>query len=356
MQPTTKKRRRKPAAKKLKTAKRVKPNLDSVLDQIADRHDLTIDRESCQNIASVGFYGGNLPLAIVATDLLFCEKPSTLRGLMYRTVSAGWLPSTGREHYTRLGRIMTRLREAGVVPFDWIVDGVRATDKPSSWSGLADFAETVRNAYRLDFWARLPHYIHFIVEKDALAGTLSPVTNEYDVPLSAIRGYTSLSFAHEIARGWNQIDKPIFCYFLGDFDASGFDLQRDIREKLERYCPGKDWCDADSPVGLRDWFLADENSIFFERIGVLETDFADFDLLPLVVKQSDTRARKFRQRHGDRCAELDALPSSELRRRVKSIIERHIDIHREEWERLRRVEEAEQRTLSGFIESMEGAA
>ena len=58
-----------------------------------------------------------------------------------------------------------------------------------------------------------------------MAGTLGPVTREYDDSLSPIRGYSSLSFAHEIASTWSSIEKPIFCYFLGDFDASGFDLK-----------------------------------------------------------------------------------------------------------------------------------
>jgi hypothetical protein len=280
---------------------------------------------------------------------------------MYRLVSGGWLPSTDREHNTRLGRLMTRLREAGIVPFSWIVDGVRSTDKPSSWSGLADYARSVRDCYRLDFWARLPHYIHFIVEKDAVAGTLSPVTREYDVALSPIRGYSSLSFAHEIASTWNEIDKPIFCYFMGDFDASGFDLERDIREKLQRYCPNRTFMPVDDEYGLDEldcWrnSLNRADEAIFHRIAIVDSDFEEFDLLPLAVKATDTRARNFREQHGDRCAELDAIPSTELRRRVKEIIESHIDVERDEWERLQGVEAEEKQTLDTFIAGMEGGA
>ncbi len=290
-------------------------NLDSVIARIWRRTDLIIAEKSCKHIAECGFRGDNLALAIVATDILLREQPITLRGLMYRVVSAGWLPSTDREHYTRIGRLMTRLREAGRVPFSWIVDGVRSTDKPSSWSGLADYAKTVRDCYRLDFWARMPHYIHFIVEKDAVAGTLSPVTREFDVALSPIRGYSSLSFAHEIASTWNEIDKPVFCYFLGDFDPSGFDLQRDICEKLERYCPKRYFKSSvltQDPIefdgNLSSLFdIADNDDVCFARIGVNESDFETYDLLPLEVKKNDKRAAKFRKLYGDRCAELDAI-------------------------------------------------
>jgi hypothetical protein len=323
--------------------------LDSVIAEIEQYYELTINHQSCANIAKCGFRGDNLTLAIAATDLLFDEQPISLRGLLYRVVSAGWLPSTDHKHYTRLGRMMTRLREARVVPFSWIVDGVRSTDKPSSWSGLADYARSVRDCYRLNFWASLPHYVHIIVEKDAIAGTLSPVTQEFDVALSPIRGYSSLSFAHEIASTWNQIDKPVFCYYLGDFDPSGFDLQRDIRDKLARYCDKPWWYEDDEPHEARP------NCVIFRRLGVLESDFKDFDLRPLAIKKNDTRSSKFRKEHGNRCAELDAIPATELRRRVREAIEFHIT-NRDEWERLQKVEAAERETLDKFVAGLEGDA
>jgi len=102
--------------------------------------------------------------------------------------------------------------------------------------------------------------------------------------------------------------------------------------------------------------LDDDCHVYFRRIAVVEDDFDDFNLLPLAVKHSDTRARKFLELRVHQCAELDAIPSTELRRRVESIIESHIDVAREEWERLQRVEEIERETLDGFIESLEGAA
>jgi hypothetical protein len=343
--------------------RRVLANLDPlsrVLDQILERYELALNTGECELISGVGFRGDNLPLAIVATDILRREQPITLRGLFYRVVSAGWLPSTDRPHSKRLGRLMTRLREAGVVPFDWIVDGIRATEKPSSWTGLSHFAQSVRDCYRLKFWASMPHYICFIVEKDAMVGTLRPVTWEYDVALHPIRGYTSLSFAHEIASEWKRIDKPVFCYYLGDYDPSGFDLQRDIKEKLERYSGRWSWYgegedDTFTDDELRDGVLDNSSEVLFRRIAVVRSDFDEFNLLPLAVKDSDSRSTKFRKTHGSSCAELDAIPASELRRRVREIIESHIT-HRGEWERLKTVEAAERETLDKFILELEGAA
>jgi hypothetical protein len=326
---TNAKHRHKVVSERSKTKSQKKSELDSLLDGLRESGwNPTLTEQSYRSIIATGMRAKNLPLAIVATQLALQEKPLTLRGLMYRAVSAGFLPSTDREHYSRLGRIMTTLREAGVVPFSWIVDNVRATEKPSSWSGLEKFADTVKRAYRKDFWASLPEYVHVIVEKDAIAGVLAPITRKHDVALSPIRGYVSLSFAHEIAETWNRVAKPIFAFYLGDFDASGFDLERDVRAKLTRYCDRPfEWC----------------------RLGVNIEDFAAFNLIPLKPKKTDCRYKRFVADHGRECAELDALPATELRRRVEEAIADHID--QEKWQRLLEVEEAEKATIDKLASS-----
>jgi len=307
-----------------------KAKLDSVRDAVsAGGWETKLTDRTIQNIIDTGIRGKNLPLSVVACEIALEQNPLTLRGLMYQVVSAGWLPSTDNQHVARLGRLLTILRERGLVPFSWIVDNVRSTDKPSSWSGIGDYIDTVQRCYRKDFWASLAEYVHVFVEKDAVAGTISPVTREFDVALSPIRGYVSLSYAHEIADQWNQIEKPIFAYYLGDFDPSGFDLERDVREKLERYC---------------------DHGFAWKRLAVLPEDFDEFNLIPLAVKVKDKRAAKFRERHGDQCAEVDAIPATELRRRVREAIEGHIPT--EEWDRLKSVEAAERESFVGVLESL----
>ena len=310
------------------------------------------------------FRGKNLELVQRAIAILSEEKPMTLRQLFYRVISAGALRNSQQE-YKRLNSIMTRLREAGDVPRRWIVDHVRATLKPSSWSGLADFGDTVRDAYRKNFWASLDHHVEIFVEKDAIAGTIQPVTAEYDIALRVCRGYASVSFAGEIADEWQQIKKPIFAYYLGDFDPSGFDLERDLRLKLERYS-GRFCFQDESWDEERYWAKVksvDASSFCWGRLALQYLDFDDHNLIALPVKKGDNRAEAFLMEHGglsqaeaaaerrDRstpgpaiCAEVDALPPIELRRRVQEAIESHID--QERWKRLQAVEEAEKQTLA----------
>src|SRR5262249_20953047 len=90
------------------------------------------------------FPSQNKALLQRAVEILERERPMTLRALYYRLVSADVLSNSMKE-YKRLGRVMVKLREAGEIPITgWLVDRVRSTLKPSSWSGLADYGDAVR--------------------------------------------------------------------------------------------------------------------------------------------------------------------------------------------------------------------
>src|SRR5262249_46622811 len=100
------------------------------------------------------------------------------------------------------------------------------------------------------------------------AGTIQPVTEEFDIRLRVLRGYSSVSFAGEIADLWRRVRKPIFAYYLGDFDPSGYDLERDLRERLERYSGRA--C-VDTPDG---------QSFAWTRLAVIAEDFEAHRLGP----------------------------------------------------------------------------
>jgi len=275
----------------------------------------------------------NLPLAAVAVELLCKHQPDTVRGVMYSVVSAGWLPDTGKQCYGRIQRLLNALRKKGVIPFQWVVDNVRSTIKPSSWSGLADFADTVAEAYRKDFWASLDDYVVVVVEKDTVAGRVEPVTREYDVPLHPLRGYSSTSFAWGIARQWREIDKPITVYYVGDHDPSGRDIERSVIASLREY-------------GGRDFA--------WRRLAVEPGHFEEFDIIPLAPKKKDRRYQKFVDAYGPRCAEVEAIPASDLRRMVRSAIESHIPA--EQWDRLKEIEREEKAKWDEVMGKLRGAA
>ena len=334
-----------------------------------------LTRESLDAVADLPLRGDSFELAAITCELAIDNQPITVRGLFYRVVSAGFFPGTDDKFYNKFQNLLVSLRRHRLIPYPWIVDNIRGTIRPNSWSGLEHFADTMKNVYRKHFWAELPVYPHAFVEKDAMSGVLEPVTRELDVALSPVRGYVSDSFAWSIGNQWKRIkDKRIVAIYIGDFDPSGFDLERSLREKLAEFSgltidtddevvvgPGKS--DGDDFDAI-DWAIRiaghpiprDEGgaSVTWKRIALNERDIADHGLHTMRLRRNkrtgkfaDTRAAKFFERYGDQCCEVDALPPGVIRERLRDEIMQHVPS--DEWERLKEVEAIERETWEQTI-------
>lgn len=286
-----------------------------------------------RRLIDAGLSRKTLPLAAVATELLAARQPDTVRGVMYAVVSVGWLPDTSAKSYGKVQRLLDKLRKRGVIPFPWVVDNIRSTMKPSSWSGLSDFADVVANAYRKDFWASLPDYLTIIVEKDTVAGRIYPVTREYDVPLNPLRGFSSTSFAWSIAQHWQRIDKPIHVLYIGDHDPAGRAIERSIKAALREY-------------GGRDFT--------WKRLAVEPEHFEQFNMIPLKPKAKDRNRQAFIAEYGERCAEVEAIPADALRDMVKQAIEAFIPA--EQWAKLKAIEQKEKQAWNDAMVWIQGEA
>jgi hypothetical protein len=287
----------------------------------------TLSFEDCLSV-SVSGNQRTLVAALVMAQLAKDFQPITLRGLFYRAVSAGLYPNTSDNFYDQAGRIVLRLRRAGVVPFDWIIDSTRRRLKPSSWPRLRDFIEAVTESYRLDFWRKQRHHVEVFVEKDAMAGVIEPVTEEYDVNLNVVRGDSSETFLYNIAEEWKKIEKPIHVYYLGDHDPAGLRIEASLKSKLSGFVEkGFDW----------------------QRLAITPEDFANAELLGFNVKRNGAPGswKPYIDEYGDRCVEVDAIPPDEIRQRVQGAIESHID--QRVWKRSRGTERREVETFKKTI-------
>ena len=157
-------------------------------------------------------------------------------------------------------------------------------------------------------------------EKDALAGVLYDVTEEYDVPLMVSRGYSSITYLHEAGEAIRAVGKPAFIYYFGDHDPSGVDIPRKIE------------------AGLRA-AAGDAVPITFSRAAVTPEQIARWNPPTRPTKASDSRAKGFA---GD-SVELDAIPAPTLREIVRGCIERHLDAA--QLEVLRAAEQSERELL-----------
>ncbi len=129
-------------------------------------------------------------------------------------------------------RLLTQMRLAGKLPFQWITDNTRWMRKLSSYSSLADMLNESQQFYRRALWDNQNANVEIWLEKDALAGVLMEETQKYDVPLMVTRGYSSISFLHSAAMDIAATNKPTYLYYFGDWDPSGKDITRTTEERF----------------------------------------------------------------------------------------------------------------------------
>jgi hypothetical protein len=119
-------------------------------------------------------------------------QPATVRQTFYQLVSRGVIAKTEAEYKRTVVRLLTQMRRAGEVPFDWIADNTRWMRKAiHPWPICSNAARAL--------WGEQNAYVEIWLEKDALSGVLYDVTSTYDVPLMVTRGYPSITFLHSDA-------------------------------------------------------------------------------------------------------------------------------------------------------------
>src|SRR6266478_4366827 len=252
-----------------------------------------------------------------AVKILDAERPMTLRQLFYRLVSTGIIEND-RNHYQVMSRVMTKASHDGRCYFDAIVDRSRPEYYRDAFADPARYLKAVSCSYHKDYWQSQPYYCEVWVEKDAIVGCIQDTTDELGVKVRVGRGFQSTTRAHEIAEHFDTIRKPIKVFYLGDHDPSGRMIELDLYGRISRYA---------------------HSHFLLKRLAIFQRDIEKYNLPPLRVKHSDSRARGFVAEHGGECVELDALPPEELRSRVRRAIENLID--RKQWDRAVKVETAE---------------
>jgi hypothetical protein len=262
-----------------------------------------------------------------AHDILEAFNPMTVRQVYYQLVSRQVIENS-RTAYQSVSNALVDARLEGSIPWEWIEDRLRRPRHVSMWNDLAAFAETVRRAYRRDVWATQPQHLEVWLEKDALSGIFEDVLGAYGVTLNVGRGYDGWSSIHHAAERFGDGAAVTVLYF-GDFDPSGEDMARSLRERLAQ--------------------LLSEPDII--KVALTLEDIERYNLPPNFTKPTDTRSAAHIAKHGDVSVELDALPADILRARLTLEVEEHMDM-----ESLARVTEQEKQERSRIVAALRGLA
>jgi hypothetical protein len=256
-------------------------------------------------------------------------KPMTVRQVFYQASVEGIVAKT-EAGYDKVQTDLAWMRRAGIMPYTWLADSTRWQRRPNTYTSIQEALEETARLYRKSLWVDANAYVEVWLEKDALAGVVTPITYAYDVALMVARGYASLSFLHGAAQKIKTLEVPAYIYHFGDYDPSGVDAAEKIEQTLKEMAP-----DAE---------------IHFDRCAVLPTQISMWDLPTRPTKTTDSRSKNF----GDISVELDAIRPDVLRDLVEKMIQIHLPA--EQLKVLRAAEESERQLLDGLVGMMTGEA
>lgn len=251
-------------------------------------------------------------------------EPATVRQVFYQAVVAGLVPKDEAKGYRVVQRRLVELRETGRIPYGWITDGSRTVYGHTRYTDATQYAASVAGQYRRDYWAESDENVEIWVEKDALAGVLSPlVLQEFGLNLYVTKGFASVTYLQSAADDINDDARPTYIYLLTDFDPSGLSIADTVERELTERTYG---------------------NVKVERLAVTPYQIAEYDLPTRPTKTIDKRAKDFIEEYGTGSVELDALPPDALRTLVRDAIELHMD--GEQLEVLKLVEHQERELLA----------
>lgn len=258
------------------------------------------------------------------------DRPMTVRQMFYRLVSDGVIEKSENEYKNTVCRLLTEMRLAREIPFDWIADHTRWQRKSPSYSSIQAALRNTRDTYRRAVWNNQPYRVEVWLEKDALASVLVEETDPWDVPLMVTRGYPSVSYLHGAAVQMASWGKPALVYYFGDHDPSGVDISRNVEARLREFAP-------DTPI-------------YFERVAVNPEQIESMGLITRPTKTSDSRSKNF----AGESVEVDAIPARQLRAMARECILNCID--EDALTELRVAEQSEREVFEQLVGSLEEAA
>jgi len=239
----------------------------------------------------------------------------TLRQLHYQFVSRGWHPNTDQAYHS-LGDLVSNGRRGGMIDWNHVEDRTRFLRALSHWDSPEQIIRAATGGYRVDLWEDQPTKIEVWVEKDALIDVVARAAERWDVGHISCRGYMSDSemwsaarrFDHKLRYGQAE---QVLVLHLGDHDASGLDMTRDIEDRLTL-------------------FMQQSARLEVRRIALNMDQIEQYDPPPNPAKLTDGRSTKYIEQYGESSWELDALDPDVLVDLIDSEIAGEVDMDRYE--------------------------
>lgn len=251
---------------------------------------------------------------IIENAVTICDEYDkgilTLRALHYQLVGLGMTNDV--QHYKRVVTAMISARWDNIISFDTFSDLDRQMVGSTDWeeTDLYNEIDTGKrqikawmNNYSKNRWENQYYYPEVLIEKKALQGVFESTCKRWNVALGACKGYPSLTFLNDAYHRFRDAEsngkKPVIIYF-GDYDPSGEDIPRSIKENLNKF-------------GI---------DVHVERVALMEHQVISMKLPHAPTKDTDTRSNKW---NGFGQVELDAVKPEKLMRMCSDAIDSFFD-------------------------------
>src|SRR5262249_38055048 len=176
----------------------------------------------------------SLTLIEAMHDIAEAAQPITGRGVGYKLLVAGLIPSMSRKDMQRVYRLLKEAREQGGIPWGWIVPETGALERTPTGDDPGQFARTMATSYRHDHWNQQPNRVEVWSEKGTVRGVLQPVLDKYAVGFRVMHGFASATTVYDVSQ--DDDGRELVPLYAGDFDPSGmFMSEEDLPERLANY-------------------------------------------------------------------------------------------------------------------------
>lgn len=261
----------------------------------------------------------------------------TLRQLYYQFVSKNLFANI-EKNYSKLSRVLTRGREAGLVDWDAIEDGNRGVRSFGYCESEYGAMSGLEYGIVFDRWERQDQYVEVWVEKDALSGVIRrPCQNLY-VPYMACKGYMSASEAWRAGQRFAKAlenGKECILFHLGDHDPSGMHMTVDNEKRTNLFSS-----------------YAQADGVEVRRLALNMDQVDQYDPPPNPAKFSDPRASGYVAEFGSTSWELDALEPSVIEALITDAVKPLIDQDR--WDEVEEEEGEKRKILVKCRENWDG--
>jgi hypothetical protein len=235
------------------------------------------------------------------------DHPQSVRHVFYRMTDPR-LPESVEKSDRGYRHVQSRcvaMRRNGRLPYGWLSDSGRMGYFVDVFSGRADFVRRMAGMYRADLWADAECRCEVWCESRSIAGVILADCQELAVSLYPCGGFTSITFAHDVAQAMNAADdgRQTVVFYIGDHDPAGVLIDVALERELRTH-------------------LRPDVRMQFVRLGVTAEQVEEYDLPRKPRKESERRAL-----HIDCAVEAEAMPASIMRALLRDAIEALLPPH-----------------------------